>query len=95
MKRAPATCSVLTALALMAMTGCAVAQSSEPEVTEAEAENAARSVARYCKTLVTRMDDIITDQWATQDLQELAAVWDSLDCHRVFGVDDRVRWLVR
>lgn len=71
------------------------AQDKNPEITEAEAIEAARSIARYCKILIERMDDTISDAWATQDLQDLAAVWDSLDCHQVFGVDERVRWLVR
>ena len=26
---------------------------------------------------------------------DLAALWDSLDCHPVFGVDECVRWLLR
>lgn len=80
---------------LATTTSPSFAQSQEPELTQVEAEEAARSVARFCKILVTRMEDIISDQWATQDLQDLAAVWDSLDCHQVFGVDERVRWLVR
>ena len=71
------------------------AQDRTPEVTQEEAEAAARSIARYCKTLIERMDDTISDKWATQDLQDLAAVWNSLNCHQVFGVDERVRWLVR
>lgn len=73
----------------------AVAQDKQSEVTQADAENAARSVARYCKILVGRMDKLIEDNWATQDLQDLAVVWDSLNCHEVFGVDERIRWLVR
>ena len=71
------------------------AVSAEPQITQAEAERAAQSVAQFCKILITRMEDLIEDQWATQDLQDLAAVWDSLDCHQVFGVDERVRWLLR
>lgn len=73
----------------------ASAQEQQVEVTQKDAENAARSVTRYCKILITRMDGIIEDKWATQDLQDLAAVWDSLNCHEVFGVDERIRWLVR
>lgn len=72
-----------------------VAQEKTPELTQAEAETAARSVARFCKILVDRMDDLIEDQWATQDLGDLASVWNSLACHEVFGIDERVRWLVR
>ena len=68
---------------------------AEPQITQAEAENAAQSVAKFCKILITRMESLIDDQWATQDLQDLAAVWDNLDCHQVFGVDERVRWLLR
>ena len=71
------------------------AQAQSPEISEEEAIVAARSIARFCKILIERMDDTISDQWATQDLQDLATVWDSLDCHQVFGVDERVRWLVR
>lgn len=67
----------------------------QSEVTQAEAEEAARSVARFCKILVTRMDELIVDSWASQELQDLASVWDSLDCHQVFGVDERLRWLTR
>jgi len=73
----------------------ASAQDKQSEVTQADAENAARSVARYCKILVGRMDKLIEDNWATQDLQDLAVLWDSLNCHEVFGVDERIRWLVR
>ncbi|MEM7059825.1 MAG: hypothetical protein AAF557_19740 [Pseudomonadota bacterium] len=69
--------------------------STEPQITQAEAEKAAQSVAQFCKILISRMESLIDDQWATQDLQDLAAVWDSLDCHQVFGVDERVRWLLR
>ena len=68
---------------------------AEPQITQAEAEKAAQSVAQFCKILITRMEGLIEDQWATQDLQDLAAVWDSLDCHQVFGVDERIRWLLR
>ena len=87
--------------ALAAVAGITVAippvssQEKQAEVTQEDAENAARSVARYCKILITRMDGIIEDKWATQDLQDLAVVWDSLNCHEVFGVDERIRWLVR
>lgn len=73
----------------------AATQEQQAEVTQKDAETAARSVARYCKILITRMDGIIEDKWATQDLQDLAVVWDSLNCHEVFGVDERIRWLVR
>lgn len=85
--------AVSLSLALVAAPTPGVPQ--ESELTQKEAEEAARSVARFCKILVNRMDEIISDQWATQDLQDLAAVWDSLDCHQVFGIDERVRWLVR
>lgn len=64
-------------------------------ITQAEAQKAASSVAKFCKTLIARMDDLIEDQWATQDLQDLAAVWASLDCHQVFGIDERIRWMLR
>ena len=70
-------------------------RSAEPQITQAEAEKAAQSVAMFCKILINRMEGLIEDQWATQDLQDLAAVWDNLDCHQVFGVDERVRWLLR
>lgn len=73
----------------------AQAQSEQAEVTREEAEAAARSVARHCKILINRIDELIEDEWATQDLKDLAAVWDGLNCHNVFGVDERVRWLVR
>ena len=72
-----------------------ISHSTEAQITQAEAEKAAQSVAQFCKILITRMESLIDDQWATQDLQDLAAVWDSLDCHQVFGVDERVRWLLR
>jgi len=73
----------------------ASSQEKPAEITQKDAENAARSVARYCKVLISRMDKLIEDKWATQDLQDLAAVWDSLNCHEVFGVDERIRWMVR
>lgn len=82
-------------LALTLGAGAASVQESESGITQAEAEKAAQSVAVFCKILISRMEDLIEDQWATQDLQDLAAVWDSLDCHQVFGVDERVRWLLR
>lgn len=86
--------ALILALALgLALSGPGMA--TEPGITQAEAEKAAQSVARYCKVLIVRMDELIDDQWATQDLQDLASVWDKLDCHQVFGVDERVRWLLR
>ena len=93
--------NIVSAFLLAAVAGIAFAvppassQEQQPEVTQKDAENAARSVARYCKILITRMDGIIEDKWATQDLQDLAVVWDSLNCHEVFGVDERIRWMVR
>ena len=92
---------IVSVYLLAAVTGIAFtispasSQEQKAEVTQADAENAARSVARYCKILITRMEDLIEDNWATQDLQDLAVVWDSLNCHEVFGVDERIRWLVR
>ena len=85
---------LLPALIFAAMTVPAGSQ-SDTRISEAEAEKAAQSVATFCKILIGRMEGLIDDQWATQDLQDLAAVWDSLDCHQVFGVDERVRWLLR
>ena len=82
-------------LSMMVMAAPTPGVPQDAELTQKEAEDAARSVARFCKILVNRMEEIISDQWATQDLQDLAAVWDSLDCHQVFGIDERVRWLVR
>lgn len=87
--------TIVAAMIAIGTTPIVHAQEREPEVTQAEAENAARSVARFCKILVNRMDDLINDQWATQDLGDLASVWESLACHEVFGVDERVRWMVR
>lgn len=86
--------TVVFTLAIGAGSSPASAQ-SEPQITQAEAEEAAQSVAKFCKILIGRMEELIEDQWATQDLQDLSAVWDSLDCHQVFGVDERIRWLLR
>ena len=86
--------AVAAGLAAGSMTAPALAQ-EDKQITQAEAEQAAQSVAKFCKILVARMEDLIEDEWATQDLQDLAAVWDSLDCHQVFGVDERVRWLLK
>ena len=86
--------AVAAGLAAGAMTAPAQAQDNK-QISQAEAEQAAQSVAKFCKILVARMEDLIEDEWATQDLQDLAAVWDSLDCHQVFGVDERVRWLLK
>lgn len=83
----------LAVASMLLLPGAAAA--SEPQITQAEAEKAAQSVAQFCKILISRMEGLIEDQWATQDLQDLAAVWDNLDCHQVFGVDERVRWLLR
>lgn len=93
--RRAATLSIAVASCLLIAPATLVAQDRTPELTQAEAETAARSVARFCKILVDRMDELINDQWATQDLGDLASVWDSLACHEVFGIDERVRWLVR
>ena len=83
-------------ICLTAVPAITMAQSSRtPELTQTEAEQAARSVARFCKVLIDRMDELIDDKWATQDLGDLASVWDSLACHEVFGVDERIRWLVK
>ena len=73
----------------------AVSQETVAIITKAEAEAAAAAVAGFCKVIVNRMENVITDEWATQDLRDLSAAWDSLDCDKVFGVDERVRWLVR
>lgn len=88
--------AVLAVAALMSAPWAGPAQAQEKaQITQAEAVKAAQSVATFCKTLITRMEELIDDQWATQDLQDLAAVWDSLDCHQVFGVDERIRWMLR
>lgn len=50
------------------------------DVSQEDVDNAARSIARYCKTLVQRMDGLINEEWATQDLSALASVWDALNC---------------
>lgn len=73
----------------------AVSQETQAIITKAEAESAAAAVAGFCKVIVKRMEGVITDEWATQDLRDLSAAWDNLDCDKVFGVDERVRWLVR
>ncbi len=92
---------IVSVFLLAAVAGIAFAvppassQERQAEVTQKDAENAARSVARYCKILITRIEGIIEDKWATQDLQDLAVVWDSMNCHEVFGVDERIRWIVR
>ncbi|MEM6664211.1 MAG: hypothetical protein AAF666_18775 [Pseudomonadota bacterium] len=93
--RIPFPTRLTAAVLLCVFASGAPGTAAEPQITQAEAENAAQSVARFCKILISRMEDLINDQWATQDLQDLAAVWDSLDCHQVFGVDERVRWLLR
>ena len=86
--------SIIAGIMVFGALAPALAQ-GEQQITQAEAEQAAQSVAKFCKILINRMEELIEDQWATQDLQDLAAVWDSLDCHQVFGVDERVRWLLR
>ena len=73
----------------------AVSQETQAIITKAEAEAAAAAVAGFCKVIVSRMQGVITDEWATQDLRDLSAAWNNLDCDKVFGVDERVRWLVR
>ena len=76
-------------------TGPSVSQESQAIITKAEAESAAVAVAGFCKIIVDRMESVISDEWATQDLRDLSAAWDSLDCDKIFGVDERVRWLIR
>jgi|GEM_PF-6480518 len=63
------------------------ASNPSDDVSVEDVDNAARSIARYCRILVTRMDGLINEDWATQDLGALASVWDSLNCHQVFGFD--------
>ncbi|MBK0398727.1 hypothetical protein H0I76_05970 [Limibaculum sp. M0105] len=84
----------LLAVSFFAVTP-AMAAERAPEVTQADAEEASRAVAYYCKVVSERISGIISDQWATQDLQDLASVWRDLNCHHVFGVDERVRLRVR
>lgn len=101
--------AVLLVLALVSVPpGTGLAQGGAG-VTEADVDNAAKSVARYCKIVVERMDDLISADWATEDLSNLANVWDALNCHQLFGFDpapapqaaggddgDRLpRWIVR
>ena len=83
------------AFATVFASGPAVSQDTVAIITKAEAEAAAAAVAGFCKIIVRRMESVITDEWATQDLRDLSAAWDNLDCDKVFGVDERVRWLVR
>ena len=64
------------------------------QINQAKADQAMNTVAEFCKVLVTRMDELIEDEWATRDLQDLAATWDSLGCHQVFDVDERVRQML-
>jgi len=82
------------AAAMLAASQSSAAEKA-PEVTQADAEEAARAIAHYCKVVSERIEGIISDQWATQDLQDLASVWRDLNCHQVFGVDERVRLRVR
>lgn len=98
----------LTLLAGASFPGAGVAQNSA-DVSQKDVEDAAKSIARYCKILVQRMDGLISEDWATQDLSALANVWDALNCHQLFGFDpaptagtkdtddgDRLpRWIVR
>ena len=76
------------------------------DVSQEDVDKAARSIARYCKTLVQRMDGLINEEWATQDLSALASVWESLNCYQLFGFDPapaaageggerKLRWIVR
>ena len=76
------------------------------DVSQEDVDKAAKSIARYCKTLVQRMDGLINEEWATQDLNALASVWESLNCHQLFGFDPapaetsgdgdrKLRWIVR
>lgn len=76
------------------------------DVSQKDVDAAAISIARYCKILVQRMDGLINEEWATQDLAALASVWDALSCHQLFGFDPepaqgkdngerRLRWIVR
>lgn len=84
----------LLAAALLAAAPSSAAERA-PEVTQADAEEAARAIAYYCKIVSQRIEGIISDQWATQDLQDLASVWRDLNCHQVFGVNERIRLRVR
>lgn len=94
--------AVLVALAL-AVPVSALAQGSA-DVSQEDVDKAGKSIARYCKILVQRMDGLINEEWATQDLGALASVWDALNCHQVFGFDPpapdekgerKLRWIVR
>jgi len=83
------------AFATVFAAGPSVSQETQAINTKAEAESAAAAVAGFCKIIVNRMESVISDEWATQDLRDLSAAWDSLDCDKIFGVDERVRWLIR
>ena len=81
---------MLLVVAILIAPGAGSAQTaSSPadDVSVEDVDNAARSIARYCRILVKRMDGLINESWATQDLGDLASVWDALNCHQVFGFD--------
>lgn len=105
--KTPSAAALLVLALVSAPAGISLAQGSA-EVTESDVDNAAKSVARYCKIVVERMDDLISADWATEDLSNLANVWDALNCHQLFGFGsgpsgaaaagdgDRLpRWIVR
>ena len=93
----------LIGLALATPVPAAAQKAPASEVSQQDVDEAARSIARYCKILVERMDGLINEEWATQDLGALASVWDALNCHQVFGFDPggdgsggrKLRWIVR
>ena len=96
--------AVLLSLGLVLGTPLSGLAQGTSDVSQKDVDEAARSIARYCKILVQRMDGMINEEWATQDLGALASVWDALHCHQVFGFDPepadakgdrKLRWIVR
>lgn len=88
--------NMFLATALLAGTFALPARSQDASsISQAEAENSAKSVATFCKAVTGRMEGSIHTQGATQDLQDLATSQGNMQCHQIFSVDERVRWLLR
>ena len=90
----------------LAFSGQASAQGeSSAQIDPKEADKIVRKVASYCQITLERMNGVISQELATQDLRAFASIWDSLNCNEIFNPPSPVserpegrgepRWIVR
>ncbi len=77
---------LLTAVMSLGFTVPAAAQEADPVVSQEEASQVARTVVSYCQVLMGRMDGLIREDWAAQDIAALSSAWASLGCPHLYGL---------